>query len=138
MQVHVDDVKTHIAGTHLAEDGIQIGAIVVQQTTCLVDEGGNFLDLALEHTQRGRVGQHNAGGLRSNSLSQRLHIDIALAVGGDLAHLVSTHDGGCRIGSMGRIRHQDLVTPGIAIGLMIGPDHGHTGELTLRPGCGGQ
>ena len=38
VQVHVDDIEAHVAGTHLAEDGIQVRTVVVQQATGLVDD----------------------------------------------------------------------------------------------------
>jgi hypothetical protein len=38
VQVDVHDVEAHVAGQHLAEDRVQVGAVVVQQAAGLVDD----------------------------------------------------------------------------------------------------
>ncbi len=52
VQVHVDHVETHVAGLHLAEDRVQIGAIVVEQPARGMHDVTNTLDGALEYAQR--------------------------------------------------------------------------------------
>src|SRR5699024_4613435 len=82
VQIHVDDVEAHVAGPHLAEDGIQFGAIVIQQAAGFVDNGRDVLDVLFEPAQRGRVRQHDAGSLRTNGGFQHLDVNIAVRVGG--------------------------------------------------------
>ena len=52
MQVHVDDVEAHVAGAHLAEDGVEVGAVVVEQAAGVVDGFGDGFDLPLEERRR--------------------------------------------------------------------------------------
>ena len=66
VQIHVEHVEAHIARPYAAEDGVEIGAVVVKQTACAVHELGDLLDLPLEHAARGRVGHHQTGGLRTD------------------------------------------------------------------------
>ena len=51
VQVHVDDVEAHVAGSHHAEDGVEIGAVVVQEPADLVHGGGDGGDVLLEQSQ---------------------------------------------------------------------------------------
>ncbi len=134
VQIHVDHVEAHIARAHLAKDGVEVGAVVIQQATDLVHDLGDLGDLALEYAQGGRVGQHDAGGLRPDSGLERLDIDVALGIGGNLAHGHAEHGGGGRVGAVRRIRHQDLGTGQIVARAVVGADHRHTGELALGAG----
>ena len=48
VQVHVDRVEAHVAGTDLAQDRVEVGAVVVQQAAGVVHQRGDFDDPALE------------------------------------------------------------------------------------------
>ena len=63
---------------------------------------------------------------------QRGQIDVAVAVGGDLAHRVAAHHRRGRIGAVRRIRHQDLGASRVAARVVIGADHRHAGKFALR------
>ena len=136
MQVHVDDVEPHVTRPHLAQNGIEVGAVVVQQATGLMHDVGNLLDAPFEHAEGAGIGQHDAGGLRSHRRLQRLDIDIALVVGRHLARHVAEHCRRGRIGAVRRVRHQYLGAPGVAPRPVIGTDHRHAGEFTLGAGHG--
>src|ERR1019366_503466 len=41
VQVHVDDVEPHVARAHHAEDGIEVGSVVVEEAPDLMHGGGN-------------------------------------------------------------------------------------------------
>ncbi len=77
VQVHVDDVEAHVAGPDDAQDGVEVGAVVVQETADLVDGGGDLGDVLLEEAQRVRVGQHDAGHVLVEHRPQRGHVDAA-------------------------------------------------------------
>ena len=134
MQVHVDGIETHVARTHLAEDGVQVGAVVVQQPACTVHDARDRLDLAFEHPERGGIGEHDARGLRPHRLHQRIEVDIALGIDRDLFDRAAAHGGGRGIGAMRRRRDDDLVAGQVAPRPMIGADHGDAGELAVRTG----
>ena len=42
VQVHVDDVEAHVARAHLAEDRVEVGAVVVQQPARLVHDASRL------------------------------------------------------------------------------------------------
>ena len=136
VQVHVDHVEAHVAGADLAQDGVQVGAVVVEQPAGLVHGGGDGLDVAVEHADGARVGQHDAGGLRADRVAQRRDVHVAVAAGGDLAHVEAGHDGRGRVGAVGGIGHQDLAPGRVAAGVVVGADHHDAGELAL--GAGGR
>ena len=65
VQIHVHDVKAHVARAHGAQDGVQVGAVVVQQSTDVVHRFGDLDNLLLKEAYRVRVRQHNARHVRS-------------------------------------------------------------------------
>jgi hypothetical protein len=136
--VHVNDVEAHIPRPHLAENGVEVGAVVVQQAAGLVNDVGDLLDAPLEHAEGAGVGQHDAGGLRPHRGLERLDVDIAFVIGRDFARHVAEHGRGRRIGAVGSVRHQNLGARRIAARLVVGADHRHPGEFALRPGHRGQ
>ena len=52
VQIHMDDIEIHIAGSHLAENGVQIGTVVIKQAAGIVNLVGNILDMAFENAER--------------------------------------------------------------------------------------
>ena len=108
MQIHMHDVKAHIARQGLAENGIEIGTVVVEQTAGLVHDRGNLRNLPFEHTESGRVGEHDAGRLRPNARTQPVQIDIAVRTCRYFHDIATAHSGRSRIGAMRRIGNDDL------------------------------
>src|SRR3954447_14717985 len=47
MQIDMDDVKAHVAWPHLAENRVEIGAVVVQEATGVVHDLADVEDRAL-------------------------------------------------------------------------------------------
>ena len=136
MQVHVDDVEAHVAGAHLAENGVEIGAVVVQQAARVVHDARHFLDAPLEHAAGGRIGEHDAGGVRTHGRLQRLDVHVAFVVDGNLFDDAAAHGGGGRVGAVRRLGHDDFVARQIAARAVIGTDHRHAGEFAVRAGHG--
>jgi hypothetical protein len=44
------DVEAHVTGTHDPENRVQVGTVVVEQATDIVDRFGDLDDLILEQT----------------------------------------------------------------------------------------
>jgi len=99
-----------------------------------VDDIADVLDAAFEHPERGRIGEHQPGGLRPDRVAQRRQIDVALAVGGNFTHDVAAHCRGGRVGSVRSVRHHDFLSRMVAAVAVIGANHRHTGKLALRAG----
>ena len=49
VQIHVDHIKAHITGFDLAEDRIEVCAVVVEESAGIVNEVRDLQDLALEN-----------------------------------------------------------------------------------------
>ncbi len=134
VQVHVHHVEAHVAGSGLAENGVEVGAVVVEQAAGRMDDGGDFGDVPLEHAQRRGIGQHQPGGLRPDRLAQGGEVHVAVGVGGDFPDREAAHDGGGGIGAVGGVGDQHFTAGVVAVGNMVGADHRHPGEFALRPG----
>ena len=78
VQVDVHHVEAHGGRQRPAEDGVEVGAVVVEQPAGPVHHPGDLLDPPLEHAQRRRVGQHDAGRLRPDGPAQRVQVHVAL------------------------------------------------------------
>jgi len=134
VQVHVDDVEAHVAGPDLAEDGVEVGAVVIEQTARAVHDARDLADLPLEHAERGRVRQHDARGVGAHRALERREVDIALGVDRDLLDDAAAHGRGRGVRAVRGLGHDDLVAREVAARAVVGADHRHPGELAVRPG----
>ena len=136
VQIHVNDVETHVARANLAENGVQIRAVVVQEPARVVNDARDLLDSVLEHAQGGRIGEHDRGRFMAYRRLQRVDVDIAVPIARNLGDAAAAHRGGGGIRAVRGLRHDDLATSRIIALSMIGPDHRHARELALRAGHG--
>ncbi len=60
VQVEVHDVDAEVAGAGDAEDGVEVGAVVVDQAASLVDDLHDLLDVLVPQAERVRVGDHQS------------------------------------------------------------------------------
>src|SRR5574344_978712 len=58
VQIQMHNVKSHITGTHLTHQRIHIGAIIIEQTACLMNHICNLLYISLEQPQSIGIGHH--------------------------------------------------------------------------------
>ena len=65
VQVHVDDVKAHVAGSNYTQDGVQVRSVVIKQPADFVNGGSDLSNVFFEETSRVRIGQHDARHVRS-------------------------------------------------------------------------
>ncbi len=72
MQIHVHDVKAHIARAHRAQDGVQVRPVVVKEPTDVVDGFGDLGDLFFEEPNGVGIGQHDARDVGTEGRLQRL------------------------------------------------------------------
>ena len=134
MQIHVDDIETHVTRTNLAEDRVEVGAIVVEQAASAVHQLRNLFDLALEHSERRRISEHDTRRVGSHGLRERIEIDVALSVNRDFFDDAAAHR--CRGGirTVRGLGHDDLVARQITACAMVGADHRNAREFTMRTG----
>ena len=134
MQVEVHDVDAEVARPGDPEDGVEVGAVVVDQTARLVDGRDDLLDVLVPQPEGVGVGDHQPGGVRSHRRAQRVEIAVAARVGGDRDDLEPGHHRGGGVGAVGAVGDQDLGAPGVAAGEVPGADDEAAGQLALRAG----
>ena len=132
VQVHVDDVEAHVARAHLAQNRVEVGAVVVGEAARVVNDFLDFGDGFFEHAQRRRIGQHQAGGVRTDGRFQRFDVDAAGRVGGNFLDRVAAHRRRRRVGAVRGIRHDDFAPCGVAARIVVGANHRHPGEFAMR------
>mmetsp|Transcript_2617 Transcript_2617/g.7893 ORF Transcript_2617/g.7893 Transcript_2617/m.7893 type:complete len:987 (-) Transcript_2617:315-3275(-) len=139
VQVQVAHVSSDDARRREADLGVHIGAIHVHLTAVLVDDPADLVGAILVDTMGGRVRDHEGCqvvlmlyGLGANLLD----VDVALGVDADRDNLHACHDGGGRVGSVGRNGDDADVPVSVIAGPMVLPDGHETGVLTGGPAIG--
>ena len=61
VQIDVHHVKSHVSGTAYSENRVEVGTVVIHQTTAVVDELGDFRYSAFKNPQCVGIGHHHAG-----------------------------------------------------------------------------
>ena len=124
-------------GPRAAHDRVEVRAVVVQRRADAVDDLGDLLDVAVEHAERVRVGEHQAGDVLVGLGAQVLDVDAAVLVGADLDDLVAAHRHRRRVGAVRGVGGEDLRALVAAV-LVVGAREQHAGELAVasrRDGC---
>ena len=81
MQINVHHIEAHIARTTSAQHRVQVGTIVVHQTTHIVNKFRNLRNTGLKKPQRIGVGHHHGGDLctlLSNDTLQVVEVHCAI------------------------------------------------------------
>ena len=60
VQVEVHHVDAQVAGADDAQQGIQVGAVAIDQPAAIVDDLDDLLEVFVEQTERVRIGQHQS------------------------------------------------------------------------------
>ena len=136
MQVQVAHVKAHVAGTGHAHHRVQVGAVVVAQAACVVDDLGDLQNVLVDLADGVGVGQHQGGRVGTDRGAQGVQVHHAVGRGGDGAHLVAAHGRRGGVGAVGRVGDDDLFPGVVAAGVMVGLDEQDAGKLTVGAGGG--
>ncbi len=132
VQVHVNDIETHVSRSDLAANRIEVRAVIVEQAAGVPDDPLDFDDLPLENPERRRIGQHDPRRSRTDDGLEGLDVDIAVGLGRDFPADTTAHRGRRRIRTVRRIGDDDFIPVVVAAGLVIGTDHRDAGQFALR------
>ena len=97
----MDDVEAHVPGPGHAQDGVEVGAVVVQQAADLVHRRRDRGNVLLEEPKRVGVGQHDARHVPIQAGPEGLEVDQAAVVRGHGDGLVAAKGHRRWIGAMG-------------------------------------
>ena len=131
VQVEVHDVEPHVARPRAAHHGVEVRAVVVQRRAEAVDDLRDLLDVAIEHAERVRVRQHQAGDVVVGLRAQVVDVDAAVLVRADLDDLVAAHRHRRRVRPVRGVGREDLRAVIAAI-LVVGARQQHAGQLAVR------
>ena len=135
VQVQVHHVGAEVAGTHLADQRVHVGAVHVKQRALGVQHVGDLVDLLLEDAQRVGIGQHQRGDIFVHLRLQRRDVHHAGGIRLQVLDRVAGHRRGRRIGAVRRVGDQDLLAR-IALRLQIRAHQQDAGQLAMRAGRG--
>jgi hypothetical protein len=135
VEVDVEDVDAHVAGTDDPRQGVHVGPVHIDEAALGVDDLGDAADVGLEDAEGVGIGHHERGDLVGHRRLEGGQVDRARVVGLDLPDRVAADVGRGGIGAVGGIRDED-VFPGVPPGLQGGPDEHHADELAV--GAGGR
>ena len=106
VQVDVHGVDAEVAGAHLADDGVEVGAVGVEVGAGRVHGVGNAHHIALEQAAGVGVGEHDGGNLGREPLLHLLGIDGAVRAHWHRFDAIAQQRRGRRIGAVRGIGHQ--------------------------------
>src|SRR5205807_3632010 len=100
VQIEVHDVDTEVARPNLADQGVHVGAVHIEQAALGVQNLGDFVDLLLEDAQRVRVGEHERGNFVVHLRFKRGDLDHAAGIGLQILYRVAHHRSGGGVGTV--------------------------------------
>ena len=108
VQVEVHRVKAHQPGRSDAENGVEIGTVVVHLTAGLMDDFTGCLDIGFKQAQGVGVGDHHRrrGFVSDRSEGVKVHATVGQA--GNLDDLETCHGSAGGVGAVCRIGDDDL------------------------------
>ena len=131
VQVEVHRVKAHQARRCDAEDGVEVGTVVIHLTACIVDNFAGCLDIRLEQTERVGVGDHHRRRGFVGDSSEGVEVHPTVGEAGDFDNFETGHGSTGRVGAVGGIRDNDLRSLVFATVPEVFLNASNGGELTL-------
>ena len=134
VQVVVHRIESHQAGVGLAEDGVEVGPVVVHLAAGGVHDGRRLGDVRLEHAEGARIGDHHRAGVLADDGAQRVEVEAAVGTARNLHDGAAAHGGAGGIGPVGGVGDDHLGALRFTKGAVILLDAADGGELTLSTG----
>ena len=121
VQVDVHGVDAEVGGTDPADDGVEVGAVAVEESAGRMDGFGDLDDIALEQPAGVGVGQHDRGDVVAQLRLQRVEIDAAGGVRRNGVHGEAAGRSRRRVGAVGGFRNQNAAAvAGAAVPVLDG------------------
>ena len=130
----MDDVEAHVAGAGAADDGVEVGPVVVEERAALVEDPRDLLDPLVEQPERRRVREHQARRAVVDLRPQVVEVEVAAVGRRDLRELEARHRHARRVRPVRRVGRHDHVAAGLAA---VGERRTHQHQprqLALRAG----
>jgi len=141
VEVDVHDVEAHIAGAAFAEQGVEVGTVVVHQAASLVNHLSNFQHARLEDAEGVGVGHHHGCHLAACLIEELAKVlDIHRAVRQALHFYDFQSADGCRCGvrAVGRVGNQDFGAALVTAALVVCANDHQARQLAVGTGAGVQ
>jgi hypothetical protein len=137
VQVDVDDVEPHVARARDTADRVQVRAVVVHERAGAVEDRLDLLDVLVEEAERGRVGDHQPGGLRPDLRAHVVDIDVAALVRLHADEVIAGHRHRGRVRAVRRVGDDDLAALLVLASVgEVGVEEHQARELPLGTGGG--
>ena len=134
VQVQVHDVEPHVTGAHLAEKGVHVGPVIVEQPTASVDKLRDFLHVGLEKPEGVRIGHHDPGYSVIQQAFKGLHIYGPVFKGTNLDDRQPADSRACGVGAVGAVRHDHPGPAVIPAQTVVLPHDHEPREFAMRSG----
>ena len=80
VEVGVDHVESEVAELDSSDDGVQVGAVTVNDAACVPDDLSDVQDIGVEESESAGQRDHQAGQVVVDGVSQRVEVGVALGV----------------------------------------------------------
>ena len=139
VQIDVHHVETHITWTTSTQHGVQIGSVVVHQSTTSMNQLGNFRNLSFEESQRIRIGHHHGcdavAAFRTEAAKVfQIHQTVGTAL--YLQDFQATDGSRSRIGTMSRVGYDHLLALHVLARAMVVVNDHQARQLTMGTSIG--
>ena len=127
-------VDAQVAGTRLAEEGVQVGPVAVHEPAAGVHDLADARDVLLEEAQRVRVGEHQTGHVLAHGGRDGIGVEDPVVSGGHGPDRVAVERRTRRVRAVRRVGNENRV-PVLTALLVVGADHHESCEFSLGARC---
>ena len=127
-------INAKIGRAHPSDNRVEVRPIAIEIPTGRMDQIGNLANVALKQPTGIRVGQHDTRNIVAKLGFERGKVHTAIFGGRDRINRETARCGRCRVGPVGRFRHQNTTTFFTAR-IKGRPDRHHAAKFALCARC---
>ncbi len=139
VQVQVADIAAELARPSQPHQSVEVGAVDVNLSACIVHRRADVGDVVFVHPMRGRVSDHQRGqlvGVLGHLGAQVVQVDVAVLPACHHDHPHADHGGRRGVGAVCARRDQADIAGAVAAPHVVVADGQQARVLTLRSGVG--